>query len=520
MSRRFLPLALALFALPAAAQPAFRLASPVVVVDGVRAEQAGLVLEQPAFRFLTIAAPGYGRFVVSDRMFTGARRAGEFDGTVLALTIDGRSVRLRGAEPLLATRAVVPAYARFDADPAGRPATAATVRFAVAGAAPTTDAVAGTREIRASGRGLNPDPAVRTAATDNRVAARLSAEIERLDAEVARLQAEVARLQSELSRREGLRPAANAAVRNADAARADAAAARAELATARTEATAARADANALRAERDRLREDLAVRDTETRRLHARVTALEARLAAAPPSTDTEALRAELALARGTRSVSSAEGDSLRAELARVGTENARAADRAAADVAALRAEVDRLDAELHRITAERDALRSTVGASTSTGTTTGTTTSTGTGTSTSTTTTTGTGMAEAGGPGVTTRTTTRGPLDQPFTEGRLAISLPNFDHSRLRNVEEVRGVMANALLPVAALEGHGSGDVLMMFVTDTAGNVVQTEVTESVTPTTDAVAQQIVRAMKIVPPTVEGQNAILRSQVRVRFSR
>ena len=240
------------------------------------------------------------------------------------------------------------------------------------------------------------------------------------------------------------------------------------------------------------LREDLAVRETETARLQAEVRRLEAALADRPAGADADALRAEIARLRSSRGANATAVDSLRQALALAETESARAADRAAADVAALRAEVDRLDAELRRVAEERDRLRTGTGGA----------------------------WAPAGGPGVNTHASGPGPLDQPFTEGRLAISLPGFDHGRLRNADEVRAIMAGALLPVAALQGRSSGDVLVMFVTDTEGTVVRTEIAEPVTPEVDAVAEEIVRTMRITPPQVDGQNAVLRSQVRVRFSR
>jgi TonB family protein len=61
-------------------------------------------------------------------------------------------------------------------------------------------------------------------------------------------------------------------------------------------------------------------------------------------------------------------------------------------------------------------------------------------------------------------------------------------------------------------------GDVLVLFQTDASGRVIRTAVPLPVGGGLDAVAEEIVREMRFVPPVVDGQPTGLRSQVVVRF--
>ena len=79
----------------------------------------------------------------------------------------------------------------------------------------------------------------------------------------------------------------------------------------------------------------------------------------------------------------------------------------------------------------------------------------------------------------------------------------------------------STALLPrlasAAAVIGQPAPDFRL---TDTTGQVVQTAIASPVAPEVDVAAERIVSIMRIVPPQRNGRPAVLRSQVRVRFSR
>jgi hypothetical protein len=474
--RALLALLVAALAAPALAQPSIRLVDPVVVVGSERMHAAGVVVDQAQFRFLDVVVPGAGRFVVSDRPFTGARRVGEFDGTSLAFTVDGQSVRLRSAEPILSSPGVTPAYVRFHASPAGERGRRGMrdVRFSASGTAAAAPA-APSAGVRATGRGISDDPAVQAAAMRNARMGELDAERDRLEAELVRARAERDAAAAERALRAAQTPAPPPAASASSAPPGWAA-----------------GSPSALAAERDALAQELARVSAERDALRARLNATGSTASTPATADEVTRLRAEVARAEADRRAAVRTRDSLRAEAARAASgaraldgESARAADRAAADVAALRAELDLMSEELTRVRAERDAIR-------------------------------------AGHRGVA-------PLDIPdrrpgpgFDEpgGRLAISLPDLDHARLLNVGEVRTAMAETLLAPAALLGRSSGDVLIMFVTDTTGQVVRTEIATPVAPDVDTAAERIVRLMRITPPRIEGRPAVLRSQTRVRFSR
>jgi uncharacterized small protein (DUF1192 family) len=467
-------LVLATLATPALAQPTLSLVDPVVVVGGDRMTAAGDVY-QPHFRFLDVIVTGIGRYAVSDRPFTGARRSGEFDGESLAFTVDGHSVRVRSAAPILDAPGVLPAYVRYHPAPAGERRGRRTVRFAASGIAATGATAGG---VRATGRGISDDPRVQAEAERNARLGALDAERDRLEAELARARAERDAASAERTlRATQARPVPPPTQPPASAAPPGWAA----------------SPPTALAVERDALAEELARVRAERDALRARVGTTPPGASAAPATAgEVERLRAEVARAEAERRAAIRQRDSLRAEAARASSgaravdgESARAADRAAADVMALRAELDLMSEELRRVRAERDAIRA--------------------------------GHTGAAPLDLPDRRTGPG-YDEPG--GRLAISHPDFDHARLMNVGEVRTAMAEALLRPGVLLGRSSGDVLVMFVTDTTGQVVQTELAEPLAPEVDIAAERIVRLMRITPPRVHGRSAVLRSQVRVRFSR
>jgi TonB family protein len=453
----------------AMAQPTLRLVDPILIVGTERLAAAGVTIDQPRFRYLDIEVPGTGRYVVSDRPFTGARRAGDFDGENLAFTVDGRSVRVVSTQPILSATALHPAYARFfpaQGSQLGRRGRrevrfyASSESVSVAGGA----RVAGAQGVRASGRGVSDDPNAQALAERNARLAAMDAQRDRLEADLARARAERNAAAAERRLQSDARPAdpsGRPGGWNTEHA-------------ARHEALTA--ELARVTAERDALR--------------ARVLAAEAGSHAATPDEVT-LLRAQLARAEAARVEALRSRDSLLTARSHAGgndplaAENARAADRAAAEVVALRTELDLMEAELERVRAERDAIRA--------------------------------GARTAAPLDLADRR--QGPgFDEPG--GRLAISLPDFDYGRLQNVDEIRTAMAETLMRPDALEGHSTGEVLVMFVTDTTGQVTRTEIARGTTPMVDEAAERIVARMRIVPPRVDGRPAVLRSQVLVRFSR
>lgn len=101
--------------------------------------------------------------------------------------------------------------------------------------------------------------------------------------------------------------------------------------------------------------------------------------------------------------------------------------------------------------------------------------------------------------------------------EGALAF-LPGFDFARLQNPDVVRRRLDEAEYPRWATVGRIEGDVLVLFQTDPTGRVIRTAVPTPIGGGLDALAEEIVREMRFVPPTVDGQSTGLRSQVVIRF--
>ena len=394
--RTALPLALAVLAVAAApAQTPLRLVGPALTVGAERVGVVGGPVLESRLGVLRIDVPGTGTYHVSDRPLDGTRRAGEFEGRGLFFAAGGQSVRLVSREPILPLGGPVPAFVRFDPDPARR---AGPARLTVAD-------VARTRARPAAA--ARPGP-VRTAgprrATGGRApvdpARRLRAEIERLEAERSRLIEERGQIARALDQIEAQRRA----------------------------------------------------RSAELVELHQRAQAGERRGAGwAEPE-------------RALRTARDAELQDLRAQRD------------------ALRAERDRLQTELSLRDRARSEQTVQAPAPSRLG-------------------------AEAGAPG--------GAPDAP---GRAAASLPGFDFARLQNPDEVRRRLREAAYPRWAAVGRIEGDVLVMFQTDPTGRVVRTAVPIAVGGGLDALAEELVGAMRFVPPVVDGQATGLRSQVVVQF--
>ncbi len=112
---------------------------------------------------------------------------------------------------------------------------------------------------------------------------------------------------------------------------------------------------------------------------------------------------------------------------------------------------------------------------------------------------------------GVTVRT----PI--PPQDGAV-VTLPDFDFGRLQNPDVVQRRLSEAEYPHWATVGRVEGDVLVLFQADATGRVTRTAVPSPLGGGLDALAEDLVREMRFVPPVVNGQPAGLRSQVLVRF--
>ncbi|WP_412062975.1 TonB family protein [Rubrivirga sp. IMCC45206] len=302
--------AVLLLAVDARAQ-ALRVVAPTLSVDGDRVATIGGPIVQTPFGVLTIAVPGDGTYLVSDRPFAGARRGGQFDGRGLYLAANGRSVRLVSREPILDARGPVTAYVRHDR----RRVAPGPARLAVA------DGVDG-RGLRSAER----SPSVRTPAAGPRsgVARPAAPRGAQLDPEAARLRVELDRLVADRQRmareRDRLRAERDAALRDRQ-----------------------RAEARSQSGPSERLAALVSDRD----RLGAEVGRLQAerrQLAAALDRANVERDRLATAFASLRE----------RAETADARTASSR---RAAEDAARLRAEVDRLRRDLVAADGARAAL-------------------------------------------------------------------------------------------------------------------------------------------------------------------
>ena len=102
---------------------------------------------------------------------------------------------------------------------------------------------------------------------------------------------------------------------------------------------------------------------------------------------------------------------------------------------------------------------------------------------------------------------------------GGGTIALPGFSYDRLQNAAEVRDLVERTPYPARAQSNRTGGDLLVLFVTDAQGRVVETAIDRTLGDGLDALAEQIVLAMRFIPPVVDGQPTALRSQVVVRFA-
>ena len=111
-------------------------------------------------------------------------------------------------------------------------------------------------------------------------------------------------------------------------------------------------------------------------------------------------------------------------------------------------------------------------------------------------------------------------PTSSPSSEERTAarVSIPDADLARLDNPGEIRARLEDTPYPEWAAASGLGGDVLVLFQTDTRGTVVRTAVPRPIGGGLDAVAEEIVRAMRFRPARADGQATRLRSQVVVRF--
>ena len=110
---------------------------------------------------------------------------------------------------------------------------------------------------------------------------------------------------------------------------------------------------------------------------------------------------------------------------------------------------------------------------------------------------------------------TVRTPI--PPQDGAV-VTLPDFDFGRLQNPDVVQRRLSEAEYPHWATVGRVEGDVLVLFQADATGRVTRTAVPSPLGGGLDALAEDLVREMRFVPPVVNGQPAGLRSQVLVRF--
>ncbi|NNF58221.1 MAG: hypothetical protein HKN04_08255 [Rhodothermaceae bacterium] len=501
---RVLVFAACLFALVsgAAAQTALHLTAPTLLVDGTPRTVDGAPLHQEPFSYVELTIPEHGTYFIAPRSFSGARRAGQFVGRTLAFTVDGRSVRLQSGTSLLGTDEPVFAYIRLDPSGASRTAgparlTGPTSSVSTASNRPRTSqqTAASSGATQAEAGRMQTDPRTQAAANGQlaaetehlrRRAVELGMQHEALQDErqqlvqtVTMLEASIAQTTTERDQLRQEAEARRAALAQASAGRTAASEEVAALANSRstlqTDATALQADIAVLAAEVQRLRRERTRLGAERDDLAARPDRARTTRPALP--TDPARLRARLEIAEQERDdyavtiaglrrdnvALQARFDSLADELRALGDAHVRLQD-----------DRDQLVRERDVLHQEAEQLRS----------------------------------ALLGGQGIPAA-----PL--PSTEPQRGISLPGFDLRRLQNEDAIRTRLTNATrlnLP--------EGDVLVLFVTDPTGRVVETAVAETVHPDLMAFATTLVRAMMFVPSQMEGAPVPLRSQVTLRVAR
>lgn len=313
----------------------------------------------------------------------------------------------------------------------------------------------------------------------------LRAEVDRLRAEIQARDRALDLLRAEQADRQGRVPAADAALADARRQLADAVAARDRAVADRDLAyqqrddaylarDAAAAEADALRAERNDLLEE------RTRRLAEPPAA---------PLTDNDLAAERAAIARD-RALLDADRAALAAEReAFEALRRSQPGVRAVGDQEALLDELVRTQSEREALLAERDRLALELDAL----------------------------RADRAAPAAPRPLPPAARASAAPSGSGLAF-LPGFDFGRLQNPDVVRRRLDEAEYPRWASVGRIEGDVLVLFQTDASGRVVRTAVPQPIGGGLDGLAEEIVREMRFAPPTVDGQETGLRSQVVVRF--
>ncbi|MEM0961864.1 MAG: TonB family protein [Bacteroidota bacterium] len=319
---------------------------------------------------------------------------------------------------------------------------------------------------------------------------------ERVEADLISLRAERSALRAEIESRDRAIATLTAETRNrADrlpSLEADLATARRQLAEAIAARDRALVDRDVAYAQRDqaiserdqaRAERDAAVADADRLRVAQDQPGLASGL---DLDAEREALARDRALLDADRRALAAEREALDASARAPENRDDALAERRdlIAELAATQAEREALLAERSALVAERDRLAAALAAE---------------------------GSEVAASPGTTIRT-------PPGPEGAFAF-LPGFDFSRLQNPDVVRRRLDEAQYPRWATVGRIEGDVLVLFQTDRTGRVIRTAVPTPLGGGLDALAEEIVREMTFVAPTVDGQATGLRSQVIVRFT-
>ena len=506
---------------PAAAQT-FRLIDPALTVDNRRLGVVGAPLVQDSFGMLALSVPGAGVFRVATAPFEGASAAGEFEGTGLVFAVDGTSVRLQSASPILGDQGAAPAYVRFDAVPGAttRTRSSGLVRASVTdtpGGTPRSNAnVVRATPPRGSAPELRPVPDARAEADALRqTLARVAAERAALEAERDRLraaralrpawtgghgdteatpQAAVLAAEAERLRAERVQIAAARALAEAERARSAAQLAASLSDAARTRGSAVQTPA--MSADLDRLRAEVVARDQTIAVLQRESEDRRIRLA----ETDAALSQAQRALIAMTaeRDAATRQPDARHPDrpTARSGASPAVPASQLADrqrlldQIAATQAERDALRLQVASLQSDRDRLSlDNVRLTARLG-------------------------AEQNAPA---SFSSGAPSPAAQSDAPVA-SFPGFDFERLANPDAVRRRVDEAEYPRWAREGRITGDVLVLFQTDASGRVVRTAVANPIGGGLDGLAESLVRDMQFVPPVVSGVPAELRSQVLVRF--
>ncbi len=286
------------------AQTTFRLVDPVLSVDGDRVATMGAPLVQEPFGILTLSVPGDGTYTVSERPFTGARRAGQFDGRGLYFAAAGRSVRLVSREPILSLAGPASAYVRYEPSRArgARGPARFTIADDVSGRGRRSVEPAPTPQRRVSGPRPTLDTRPAAAYVQTGEVTRLRGELDRLVADRQRLAQERDRLlvERDAARRESDR-AATWTTRSAATERG--------IVLAAQERDRLAAEQDRLATERDQLSAALARTQGERDRLAGEFGALRQR------AEDAEARAAQSSRAVSGRADLQAEVGRLRGEL-------------------------------------------------------------------------------------------------------------------------------------------------------------------------------------------------------------